>query len=114
MIYRILADATAYITDPATGELRQVPAGTDLRGVFMAGVSEGMGDIPFPKLSNPRARFYFTEAGWQQYGRHVYAAALRRGHAVRVIRRKNPARSQIAYQDEYQVAILPGRPRQAP
>jgi hypothetical protein len=109
MIYRILADATAYITDPATNELRCVPAGTDLRGVFTAGVSEGMGDIPFPRLSNPRARFYFTEAGWEKYGRHVYAAARKQGHAVRVIRRKNPAHSQIVYQDAYQVAILPAR-----
>lgn len=112
MIYRILADATAYITDPETNEQRCIPAGTDLRGVFMAGVSEGMGDIPFPRLSNPRARFYFTEKGWQKYGRHVYAAALYQGHAVRVIRRKNPARSQIAYQDEFQVAILPQRARE--
>lgn len=114
MIYRILADTTAYVTDPATGELRQVPAGTDMRGVFTAGVSDGLGDIPFPRLSNPRARFYFTEAGWQKYGRHVYTAAVRRGHAVRVIRRKNPARSQIVYEDRYQVAILPARPQNLP
>lgn len=111
MIYRILTDTVSYVTDPETQESRTVPSGTDLRGVFMAGISEGLRDIPFPRLSNPRARFYFTEAGWEKYGHHVYTAAKRRGHAVRVIRQKNPAQSRIVYEDPYQVAILPPRPR---
>lgn len=109
MIYRILTDTVSYVTDPVTGEQRAVPSGTDLRGVFMAGISDGLGDIPFPRISQPRARFYFTEAGWERYGRHVYAAARARRHSVRVVRRKNPARSQVVYRDDFQVAVLPRR-----
>jgi hypothetical protein len=75
--------------------------------VFTAGLSEGLGDIPFPRITNPRARFFFTEAGWKRYGRHVYAAARRRGHRIRLIRRKNPAPSQVVYRDAFQVAVLP-------
>ena len=96
----------------ATAASRSSLSSTEPRqrsGVFTAGISEGLGDIPFPRLEQPRARFYFTEAGWERYGRHVYTAARARGHAIRVIRRKNPARSQIVYQDDYQVAILPRR-----
>lgn len=112
MIYRILIDSVDYLHDEATNELITPPSGTRMRGVFVAGFSAGLGDIPFPRLSNQRARFYFTEAGWKKYGRNVYAAAQRGGHVVRLIRLKNPARSQIVYQDAYQVAILPERKRQ--
>jgi hypothetical protein len=111
MIYRILIDTINYELDETTQNLQEVPSGTNLRGVFTAGLGEGFGDIPNPNLTNPRVRFYFTEAGWQKYGRNVYAAARRRGHTIRVIRRKNPAKSQIVYQDAYQVAILPAQRR---
>lgn len=62
-----------------------------------------------PVVTNARARFYFTEAGWQQVGRHVAAAARRLGHVVRVLRRKNPAPSQVIYRDPLQVAVLPAK-----
>jgi hypothetical protein len=107
MIYRILIDSVAYLHDPQSGNLYTAPSGTRMRGVFTAGFSEGLGDIPFPRVTNPRARFYFTEAGWTTYGRNVAAAARRHGHAVRVIRRKNPSRSRVVYRDAYQVAVLP-------
>jgi hypothetical protein len=107
MIYRILIDTVAYQHDPATQVLHMAPSGTRLRGVFTAGFSQGLADIPFPRITNPRARFYFTEIGWDTYGRHVAAAARQHGHTVRVIRSKNPDRSQIVYQDDYQLAILP-------
>lgn len=109
MIYRLLIDTITHTFDPATGTWRVLPSGTNLRGVFMAGLSEGFEDIPFPRLDHPRARFYFTETGWKRYGRNVYAAACRRGHRIRLIRRKNPARSQIVYSDPFQVAILPDK-----
>jgi hypothetical protein len=107
MIYRILADQQEGIWDEATKTVAWRPSGTRLRGVFMAGSSGGMGDIPFPQITNPRARFYFTELGWQTYGRFVYDSATQLGHTVRVIRRKNPDPSQVIYRDPYQVAILP-------
>jgi hypothetical protein len=107
MIYRILIDTIAYDRDEQGRFVRERPSGTNMRGAFTAGLSEGLGDIPYPNISNPRARFYFTELGWKRYGRRMYAAACRRGHTIRVVRRKNPARSQIVYRDAYQVAILP-------
>lgn len=111
MIYRLLIDTITHTFDPATGIWLDLPSGTNLRGVFTAGLSEGLGDIPFPRLDQPRARFYFTEAGWKRYGRHVYAAARRRGHQIKLVRRKNPAPSQIVYHDPFQVAILPEKRR---
>jgi len=59
------------------------------------------------QITNKRARFYFTELGWQKVGRFVAAEAKRAGRVVKVIRRKRPSRSQIVYQDELQLAILP-------
>ena len=55
----------------------------------------------------PRVRFYFTERGWAKVGRHVAAEAKRAGHVIKVIRRKQPERSQIVYRDELQLALLP-------
>jgi hypothetical protein len=110
MIYRILIDTIRHEIDATTQTVLEFPSGTNLRGAFSAGLSEGLDDLPYPQLTNPRARFYFTEAGWQKYGRNMYAAARRRGHAIRVIRRKNPDKSQIVYEDDYQLAILPRRP----
>jgi hypothetical protein len=60
-----------------------------------------------PNITNPRARFYFTEIGWERVGRYVAAEARRLGHVVKVIRRKEPDQSQLVYEDELQVAILP-------
>ena len=68
-------------------------------------------NLPVPKTNfvSHRARFYFTERGWKQIGRHLAAEAKRRGHVVKVIRRKNPADANIAYADELQIALLPAR-----
>jgi hypothetical protein len=68
-----------------------------------------LGELEAPNISNRRARFYFTEHGWQKIGRLAAAEATRRGHVVKVIRRKQPDRSQIVYRDDLQVAILPTR-----
>lgn len=111
MIYRLLIDTITHALDSATGTWHDLPSGTNMRGVFMAGLSEGLGDIPYPRLDHPKARFYFTEAGWKRYGRNVYAAARRRGHQIKLIRRKNPAPSQVIYRDAFQVAILPEKHR---
>jgi hypothetical protein len=62
-----------------------------------------------PAISNPRARFYFTELGWLTVGRHVAAEARRLGHVVKIVRRKNPSQSQIVYKDKLQMAILQRR-----
>lgn len=64
-----------------------------------------------PRITNPRARFYFTERGWRKVGRHVAAEAKRLGHVVKVVRHKEPDGSQIVYRDALQIALLP---RKAP
>lgn len=55
---------------------------------------------------NRRARFYFTEKGWDTFGRQVCAIATKRGLNPKVVRKKNPKRSDVIYADGYQVAIL--------
>lgn len=104
MIYRILTDSVVW-TPP------YVPSGSTLRGAHTAGVSGGWADLAPTGVQTPAARHYFTELGWKRYGRVVAAEARRQGHVVRIIRRKNPARSQVVYQDAFQVAILPARRR---
>lgn len=63
--------------------------------------------LPAPDFDNPRARFWFTEQGWDRVGRALVAEGRRRGYVIKVIRRKNPRRSQIVYQDDLQLALLP-------
>ena len=76
----------------------------------------GVLTMPFkaPKKSfNRRARFYFTEKGWDLYGRDMckeaYDWGYRNGHNITVIRRKNPRRGEVVYRDDIQVALLPKR-----
>ena len=81
-----------------------------LMGAFNAGVAENAwGDLPMPYMPNPRVRFWFTERGWRVYGKRVAAEARASGRAFRVIRRKNPPKSMVVYQDDWQVALLPDR-----
>src|SRR5260370_21618805 len=78
----------------------------------MTGAGDCFGDIMFarglraPLIQNPRARFYFTERGWDRVRRFVASDAQKKGFLMRVIRRKNPPASQIVYQDDFQIALL--------
>jgi hypothetical protein len=115
MIYRILVDYRQYeyFID---GRILAVscrdngcPEDERLTGAGfgnLAGVMWRHG-LQAPEVLNPRARFYFTAVGWRQVGRHVAAQARLDGHVTRVIRRKNPGRSQVVYRDNLQVALLP-------
>jgi hypothetical protein len=76
-----------------------------LLGAFSAGV-DGFDQLKTPQITNKRVRFYFTEKGWQLFGRVVAANAHKAGQVVRVRRCKNPDASQIIYEDEFQVALL--------
>jgi hypothetical protein len=96
MIYRIICSNIAYPSNRIPGRLM---------GAWVAGV-DGF-NLNYPDISEPRARFYFTENGWCKVGRFVAVNARREDRVVRVIRRKNPHKSQIVYKDELQVAILP-------
>jgi hypothetical protein len=107
MIYRVLLDSIEYVPveagDEADFEAR--PSGTAMRGAFTAGFGDAWGELPMPDVADRRLRFWFTEAGWRRYGRAVCAKARADGHVVRVIRRKNPRSSEVAYRDAYQVAL---------
>jgi hypothetical protein len=78
----------------------------------MTGAGDCFGEIMFarglraPLIQNPRARFYFTERGWDKVGRFVARDAREKGFVMRVIRRKNPSASQVVYQDDVQIALL--------
>ena len=105
MIYRILVDERG---DDG------IPTGTRLGGIMVRGKGlENLCDqygVSAPRrLTNAKARFYFTEAGWKKAGRLIAAAARQRGFIVHCVRRKNPDRSQVVYRDRYQAAILPLR-----
>ncbi len=114
VIYRILADCKVRHWDEGTRVFKWIPGHLvgipRMRGGFFA-MLNGF-DLTYPDIENPRARFYFTERGWREVGRKVVALAKQEGHVIRVVRRKDPAPSQIVYRDDFQVAILPGRAKQ--
>jgi len=62
---------------------------------------------PKVKMKNRRARFYFTERGWDEFGRRLFAIAKKRGLNPTIVRKKNPKRSDVVYGDLWQVAVLP-------
>jgi hypothetical protein len=103
MIYRIVVDEC----------LEGIPAGQGRLGGlmnshFLSRLLDVLGVRP-PGFDSRKARFYFTQAGWRCVGRVIAVEARRRGHVVRVIRRKKPRASQVVYCDALQVAILPSR-----
>ena len=105
MIYRIIGESPALYWDNEYGGFRQGNSGK-LMGAMFAGLGS-LGDLPAPSISNPRARFWFTEAGWRKYGRHLLSDARRSGRVYRLLRQKNPPRSAVVHRDRWQVAILP-------
>jgi hypothetical protein len=54
-----------------------------------------------------RARFYFTEEGWDRFGRELVRRATKRMLYPRVEKRKNPKPSEVVYQDRWQVVVIP-------
>ncbi len=80
--------------------------GSRVTAVFYAEEMDKLG-LKAPKHVNPRARFYFTERGWEEIGKKLVEKANKEGFKVKVIKKKNPKRSDVAYSDPYQVALLP-------
>ena len=67
-------------------------------------------DVPFPnKKNNHKAKFFFTEKGWRNGRNYVLQQIREMGLTHKIICRKNPKRSEIVYQDKFQVAVLPRR-----
>lgn len=97
----------------ADDELQVSPA---LKAGLMACGNEQVIEAWFEKLNGPgrrgiprNAKFYFTEAGWREVGRHVARACLQTGQEYRIIKVKENA-VNVVWQDEYEVAAQP-RPR---
>lgn len=108
MIYRILTGTPDGYWNVATGEYVREPSPLIGAGSTLGGMMWEL-HLPAPGFDNRRARFWFTERGWDRFGRPLVAEGRRRGYVMKVIRRKNPRRSQIVYEDEWQVALLPMR-----
>ena len=60
------------------------------------------------KVINKNVRYYFTEAGWDKFGRNTVAACIRTGQAYRVIAGEEHD-VDVMYKDEYQVCLRPKR-----
>ena len=67
-----------------------------------------------PDRTLPRnCRFYFTEKGWREVGRHVVAAAMHVGQDYRIVAIKETD-AQVVWRDTtrgYEVAVQPPRRR---
>ena len=106
MIYRVIGESNYprwnYGTDPP--QLVR-PFGNLVGAMYADWIPP---DLPAPKVRiNERARFWFTEAGFDRYGRVTLDTAMQSGRAYRLLVRKNPPRSAIVYRDKWQVALLP-------
>ena len=74
-------------------------------------VCEAWLDLPLPrKPIRKNCRFYFTEKGWDVYGRAVVKACQKTGQEYRVIRIKEKS-VDVVYQDEYQAVARPLKKR---
>lgn len=103
MIYRIIGESPS----PWWDENENMKNGTGKLMGAMGACLTDFGDLRAPRITNPRARFWFTEAGWEKYGRSVVADAYHTGRTFRLLVRKNPPRSAVVYRDKWQLALLP-------
>lgn len=55
-------------------------------------------------------RFFFTEKGWEEVGRHTVAGCKQQGQHVKVIAVKESS-VNVVWGDEYEVAVQPKRSR---
>lgn len=75
------------------------------------GVAEVWTDLQAPKKRiSKNCRFYFTEKGWNHYGRGIVKACQKVGQEYRVIRIKENS-VDVFYKDEMQVVVRPIRKR---
>lgn len=108
MIYRIIGETERYrwAGEPHESELVRVTG--ELTGAMGADFGWAWWDgLKAPPVTNPRVRFWWTEAGWEKFGRATLADAMRSGRTWRLLRQKNPPKSAIVYKDRWQVALLP-------
>jgi hypothetical protein len=64
-------------------------------------------EMPAPrKMVRKNGRFYFTEKGWDKYGRKVVAACMKHGYEYRVLATEEHD-VDVIYEDDIQVVIRP-------
>jgi len=105
VIYRFLSESLVEISDSADATRFGRLGGPMSSNVDFRAVDR----LPMPDFDKPQARFWFTEAGWRRFGIAWVKDHERAGRTVRVIRQKNPKRSDVFYRDEWQVALLAAR-----
>lgn len=101
------------IGDPDYPIEKEVPRfwKSGLTGYGNPAVWDAWVEMNSPRRSiNKNVRFYFTEAGWQRYGRKTIEACQQVGQRYRVLRIKENS-VDVVYRDEFQVAV---RPRMKP
>src|SRR5690606_8330599 len=98
-------------SDPDRAFVTARPVGKVGAGFELGDVMHEIG-LPAPDVHGParvkRVRFFFTEAGWREFGRRVLDAAIRRFgvQCVRVVTVKERA-VDVVYRDYWQVAARP-------
>ena len=110
-IYRLISESLVGTTQG--DELVYIPGGRLVGPMSTAVGASAMDGLSMPYLDVPRARFWFTEAGWKRFGIAVVKDHEAAGLKVRVLRQKNPPDSAIVYRDTWQVALLPPNRRQS-
>jgi len=78
-----------------------------LLGTRSLGVAYAWSELNSPRRSlYKNCRFFFTEDGWNRYGREAISACQKTGQEYRVIRIKERS-VDVMYRDAYQVAVRP-------
>lgn len=109
-IYRLISESLV----GGRGDDLVYPPGGSLVGPMSTGIeATAMDGLSMPCFDVPRARFWFTEAGWKRFGIAVVKDHEAAGLRVRVLRQKNPPDSAIVYRDPWQVALLPPNQRKS-
>lgn len=115
MIYRIQTTSFWRDEDEA-GNVEAGPLRTSRGGAFFGnsdywdaiGAMMDVAGLRAPaKKVNPRAKFWFTELGYNVVGKEIVRFLSLKGENVRVLKKKNPKRSDVAWGDAYQLAVLP-------
>lgn len=63
-----------------------------------------LADLPSPKHLSKNCRFFFTETGWNKYGRLIVRDLQKSGQEYRVLAIKENERD-VFYRDEWQAAV---------
>ena len=64
-----------------------------------------------PNRFHPRARFWFTEQGWQKVGKKIAEDMNKLGAYTKIKKQKNPKKGDVYWSDPYQVALLSNKRR---